>query len=132
MYQGFVRTEGEYRPEHVFYTDTGGDGRQTLGPNGKVILFPAMFTHFQTELGVPSSTDLHHLKCQVHLQGAGVSCSQLFKSHSQNMYTPWRPWKPQAGCAVLPLQPFKTIKEIKLHPRQFPQLHPSISICCVS
>lgn len=99
-YQGFARTEDKCRPEHVLYTDTGGDGRQTLGPDGKVIrhlalmavmAFPAMFIPFQTELGVSSSTDLHHLKCQVHLQGAGVSCIQVFKSHSQNLYMPWRP-----------------------------------------
>lgn len=37
VYQAFVRTEDKYRPERVLYTDTGGDGRQALGPGGKVI-----------------------------------------------------------------------------------------------
>lgn len=78
-------------------------GRQTFRSHGKDVGFPALFAVLQAELGVPSSTDLHHLKRQVHLHGAGGSCSQLFKSHCLNMYMPWRSL--QAGCAVLPLQP---------------------------
>lgn len=53
----------------------------------------------------PSSADSHFLKYQVHFHGAGGSCTQLFKSHSQNMYMPWRCWELQAGCVALPLQP---------------------------
>lgn len=93
----------KYRSEHVSWTDMGADGRQTVSPDGKGVWFPAMFALLMAELKVPSSTDLHHFKSQVHLHGAGGSCTQLFKSHSENMYMP--SWQPQSGCAVLPLQP---------------------------
>lgn len=62
-----------------------------------------MFALLKTELGTPISTDLHHLKCQMQLHGAGGSRTWLCKSHSLNVYMSWKYWKLQAVCAVLSL-----------------------------